>query len=94
MLNRFAKKGYQSTAVSSFQNLHQHRRVNRSTHYRPELSSMLATLDELLNRIDATANQAQAETGGAILAADLFAVETLLRSGRRRLDKTLRAMKI
>lgn len=55
---------------------------------------MLATLDELLNRIDATANQAQAETGGALLAADLFAVETLLRSGRRRLDKALRAMKI
>jgi hypothetical protein len=68
--------------------------VNRATHYRPELSSMLATLDELLNRIDATANQAQAETGGALLAADLFAVETLLRSGRRRLDKALRGMKI
>jgi hypothetical protein len=54
---------------------------------------MLATLDELLTRIDATANQAQAETGGALLAADLFAVETLLRSGRRRLEKAIRTMK-
>jgi hypothetical protein len=72
----------------------QHGEVNRATHYRPELSSMMATLDELLTRIDTIANQAQAETGGALLAADLFAVETLLRSGRRRLDKALRAMRI
>jgi hypothetical protein len=54
---------------------------------------MLATLDELLTRIDTTATQSQAETGGAVLAADLFAVETLLRSGRRRLDKAIRSMK-
>ncbi len=55
---------------------------------------MLATLDELLVRVDSAANQSQAETGGALLAADLFAVETLLRSGRRRLDKALRSLKV
>ena len=54
---------------------------------------MLATLDELISRIEATAHQAQVESGGALLAADLFAVETNLRTGRRRLEKVLRPPK-
>ena len=54
-----------------------------------ELGSMLASLGELARRIDGVAQASQSQQGGGRLAADLFAVETSLRTAHRRLDKVV-----
>jgi hypothetical protein len=54
-----------------------------------ELGSVLASLAELNLRIESVAVAAQSQQAGSRLAADLFAVDSSLRTAHRRLDKVV-----
>ena len=56
---------------------------------RAELGSALASLAALTARIEDQAQSLQRAEGGSKTAADLFAVEAVLRTAHRRLDKVL-----
>jgi len=57
----------------------------------PELSTIATTLDELVDRVTATAERLHAE-GEETTASDLFDVERALRAAQRRLVGTVRQL--
>lgn len=56
----------------------------------PELSSLASALDEMIERVDAIANRRVRADPDDALASDLFEVDRLLHSARRRLSRSLR----